>query len=221
MVGHSRRPPTVDSGGVRAPTTPPTGDLVRVYRTLPARVVGWTMVAVAGVFGALTVADLATGSHRGLAWPAAMIVAVAGVAWVLFLRPHVQLRTDGVVLADILTDTRVPFAALAEVTDRWALELHDVDGHKHSSWAVPVRREWVRRRPVDDFAEATRHRGSAGVTAQGVSDQVHRTLQRWRLDGGEGRADAQGDEVVTRQPAWSAIVVLALALVLLLLALLS
>lgn len=217
----SRAP--VDSGRVRDPSAlpPPHGDLVRVYRTLPARIVGWTMVAVAGVLAALTVVDLATGSHQGLAWPAAMIVAVAGLSWVLFLRPHVQLRTDGVVLANLVSDTRVPFAAVEEVTDRWALELHDHQGRRHSSWAVPVRREWVRRRAVDDFAEATRHRGSAGTTAQGVSDQVHRTLQRWRLDGGEARAQAHGGAEVTRGPAWSAIVVLALAVVLLVVALLS
>lgn len=206
-----------------APSTlpPPTGDLVRVYRTLPARIVGWGMVAVAGVFAALTVADVVSGSHRGLAWPAALVVALAALAWVLFLRPHVQLRTDGVVLANLVSDTRVPFAAVEEVTDRWALELNDREGRRHSSWAVPVRREWVRRRAVDDFAETTRHRGSAGTTAQGVSDEVHRALQRWRLDGGEARAHGQGTDVVTRQPAWSAVVVLTLALILFVVALLS
>lgn len=202
-------------------TAASTGDLVRVYRTMPARVVGWSMMALAGVFAALTVADLATGAHRGLAWPAAVVVAVAGLAWVLFLRPHVQLRTEGIVLADIVTDTRVPFAAVEEVTDRWALELHDVQGRRHSSWAVPARREWVRRRAVDDFAETTRHRGSAGVTAQGVSDEVHRALQRWRLDGGEGRSVDPVRAVVTREPAWSAIVVLAVAGLLILVAVLS
>lgn len=208
---------------MRAPSTQsaPSGDLVRVYRTLPARVVGWAMVAVAGVFAALTVMDLFSGAHRGLAWPVAMVVALAGLAWVLFLRPHVQLRTDGVVLANLLSDVRVPFAAVEKVTDRWALELHDHEGRRHSAWAVPVRREWVRRRAVDDFAEATRHRGSAGTTAQGVADQVHRTLQRWRLDGGEARAHEQGGAVVTRSTAWSAVVVLVAAVTLLVVALLS
>lgn len=208
---------------MRAPTTQsaPTGDLVRVYRTLPARIVGWTMVAVAGVFAALTVMDLLSGAHRGLAWPAALVVALAGLAWVLFLRPHVQLRTDGVVLANLVRDVRVPFAAVEEVTDRWALELHDRAGRTHSAWAVPVRREWVRRRAVDDFAETTRHRGSAGTTAQGVADQVHRTLQRWRLDGGEARSHASEAQEVTRTTAWSAVVVLAVALTLLVVALLS
>ncbi len=196
---------------------------MRVYRTVPARVIGWTMVAGAAVLTALTVVDMVTGSHRGLAWPAALVVGVAAAAWALFLRPHVELRTDGVVLANIVTDTVVPFAVVEEVTDRWALELHDVDGRRYSSWAVPVRREWVRRTAIDDFAETTRRRGSGGITAQGVADEVQRALQRWRLDGGQlapthGAAAAAG---VTQRISWSAAVVLALAVGLLVLAVLG
>ena len=203
------------------PTSPLTGDRVRVYRTVPARALGWTMVAGAGLLTVLTVVDMVSGSHRGLAWPAALVVAVAAAAWALFLRPHVELRTDGVVLANIVTDTTVPFAVVEEVTDRWALELRTGDGRRYSSWAVPVRREWVRRTRIDDFAETTRRRGSAGITAQGVADEVQRALQRWRLDGGElpqaGRAAAE----VTQRVSWSSAAVLALAAGLLVLAMLG
>lgn len=196
---------------------------MRVYRTMPARVIGWTMVAGAGVLIALTVADIVTGAHRGLAWPAALVGSVAAAAWALFLRPHVELRTDGVVLANIVTDTAVPFAVVEEVTDRWALELHDVHGRRYSSWAVPVRREWVRRTSLDDFAETTRRRGSAGVTAQGVADEVQRALQRWRLDGGELEASrtATDPAEVSQQVSWSSAAVLAVAAALLVLAVLS
>lgn len=203
------------------PTSPLTGDRVRVYRTVPARVLGWTMVAGAGVLTVLTVLDLVTGTHRGLAWPVALVVAVAAAAWALFLRPHVELRTDGVVLANIVTDTSVPFAVVEEVTDRWALELRTGDGRRYSSWAVPVRREWVRRTRIDDFAETTRRRGSAGVTAQGVADEVHRALQRWRLDGGELPEAGRAPAVVTQRVSWSSAAVLALAAGLLVLAMLS
>lgn len=212
---------TVDSGTVRERTSPLTGERVRVYRTLPARVIGWTMVAGAVVLTALTVVDVVTGSRGGLAWPVALVVAVAAAAWALFLRPHVELRTDGVVLANVVTDTTVPFAVVEEVTSRWALELHDVDGRRFSSWAVPVRREWVRRTGIDDFAETTRHRGSGGVTAQGVADEVQRALQRWRLDGGQLAAPAGEPARVTQRVSWSSSAVLALAAGLVVLAVLG
>lgn len=205
---------------MRQPTSPLTGDRVRVYRTVPARVIGWTMVAGAVVLTALTVLDMVSGSHRGLAWPAALVVAVAALAWALFLRPHVELRTDGVVLANVVTDTTVPFAVVEEVTDRWALELHDTEGRRFSSWAVPVRREWVRRTSLDDFAETTRRRGSGGISAQGVADEVQRALQRWRLDGGQLAAPTatDGPARVTQRVSWSSAVVLAVAAGLLVLA---
>lgn len=203
------------------PTSPLTGDRVRVYRTVPARVLGWTMVAGAVVLTGLTVVDMVSGSHRGLAWPVALVVAVAAAAWALFLRPHVELRTDGVVLANIVTDTTVPFAVVEEVTDRWALELHTTQGRRYSSWAVPVRREWVRRTRIDDFAETTRRRGSGGITAQGVADEVQRALQRWRLDGGELTSVSGPPAQVSQRVSWSSAAVLALATGLLVLALLS
>jgi hypothetical protein len=208
---------------VRQRTSLLTGERVRVYRTVPARVIGWTMVGGAAVLTVLTVLDMVSGAHRGLAWPSALVTAVAAAAWALFLRPHVELRTDGVVLANIVTDTTVPFAAVEKVTDRWAVELHDTQGRRYSSWAVPVRREWVRRTRIDDFAETTRRRGSGGVTAQGVVDEVQRALQRWRLDGGELAASAArgGPAQVTQRVSWSSAAVLALAAGLLVVAVLG
>lgn len=223
MRDKSRSPTTVDSASVSIDDHGLEGEKIRVYRTVPARVIGWALVAGAVVLAGLTVLDLLAGTHRGFVQPAAGVVAVAAVGWVLFLRPHVRLHTDGVVLADIVRDTTVPFAALSEITDRWALELHDHEGHRYSSWAVPVRREWTRRRSIDDYAETTRRRGSGGTTAQGVADEVQRAFQRWRLDGGElPAASRPGTEAkVTRRVATSAVAALALAAVLVLAALLA
>lgn len=198
-----------------------SGDRLRVYRTVPARVTGWIMVAGAALLVLLTIVDMVAGTHRGLAWPAALVVGAAGLGWALFLRPHVELRSDGLVLANIVTDTTIPFDAIEEITDRWALEVHGRDGRRFSSWAVPVRREWKTRRAVDDFAETTRRRGSGGMTAQGVADEVQRTLQRWRLDGGELRTDGEGTPAIKQQVSWAAVLVLALASGLLALALFS
>ncbi|MGC5584198.1 hypothetical protein [Ornithinimicrobium sp. W1665] len=217
------------------------GPLVRVYRTLPARLMGWALVAGAGVLAVLTLVDVVSGHRTGLLPPTALVVGVAALGWVLFLRPSVRLHEDGVVLGNVLTDTVVPFAAVEEVTHQWSLELHDLQGRRHGSWAVPVKRERVRRRSVDDFAETTvRGRGDAGTTAQGVADEVQRALQRWRLDGGElgvaardrqdlagpGRAAAPGSSAATsprvaQRPAWGAVAVLTLAVALVVLAVLA
>lgn len=192
-----------------------TGELLGVYRTLPARVLGWVMVAGAALLGGLTLWDVTQGRDEGLIYPAAVIVGIAAAAWVLFLRPHVRLHSDGVVLANIVSTSLVPFAAVEEITHQWALELHDSQGRKHSSWAIPVKRERVRRGQVDDFAETTsRRRGSAGRTAQGVADEAQRALQRWRLDGGQLTGPAQEARAV-RKLAVTPVAVLGIAAVLL------
>lgn len=198
------------------PSSGLTGEPLGTYRTLPATVLGWVMVAGAAVLAALTLWDVTQGRAQGLIYPAAFIVAVAAVAWAVFLRPHVRLYADGVVLANILTDTTVPFAAVEDITHQWALELHDREGRKHSSWAIPVKRERVRRGTVDDFAETTStRRGSAGRTAQGVADEAQRALQRWRLDGGQIDGPAASAQVARRlSPVPVAVLALAALLVL-------
>lgn len=208
-----------------------TGELLRVYRTLPARVIGWLLVAAAFALGALTVADVMQGRESAPLTPLALGVWLGAIGFVLFLRPRAVLREDGVELVNILSTTTVPFGAVADVTHQWALELHDHEGVRHSSWAVPVRREMVRRKAIDDFAETTRHRGSEGVTAQGAADAVQRVWQRWRLDGGGVTAPAggagsggaasggAGATAVVKRGSPSAVGALALAVVVTLLAL--
>ncbi|WP_131105342.1 hypothetical protein [Ornithinimicrobium sufpigmenti] len=197
------------------------GELLGVYRTLPSTVLGWVMVTGAALLAALTVWDVSQGRDEGLIYPAALIVGIAAVAWVLFLRPHVRLHSDGVLIANIVTDSVVPFAAVEDITHQWALEVHDTQGRKHSAWAIPVKRERARRRGIDDFAETTtRRRGSAGRTAQGVADEAQRALQRWRLDGGQlggPHPEAQAE----KRPAWAAVAVLGVALLLIVLAVLG
>ena len=195
-----------------------TGEVLGTYRTLPARVIGWAMVAGAAVMAVLTVIDVSLGRGGGLLFPVALICGIAALSWALFLRPRVRLRTDGVEIDNVVTDTVVPFGAVDRVTHEWALELHDGDGRRHSAWAVPVRREWRRRQELDDYAETTRRRGSVGTTAQGVADEVQRALQRWRLDGGQLE---DSPTRATQQVAWPAVVALSVALVLSVLAVLS
>lgn len=207
------------------------GELIGSYRTTPAIVLGWVMVAGAALLTSLTVVDVLAGRADDLLTPVALICGIAALAWVLFLRPRVRVHSDGVVLHNVVSDTTVPFAAVEEITHQWALELHDTEGRRHSAWAVPVKRERVRRTGVDDFAETTtRRRGDAGRTAQGVADIVQRTLQRWRLDGGQlsGTGDlarpggpGPAPTQVHRAVAWAPVAGLGLSLLLLVLAVLG
>lgn len=201
-------------------TTDPADRPLRVYRTLPARIIGWGLVAAALVLTVLTVQDVLDGHVSGVIAPVAMIVAIAAASWVLFLRPKASVFEDRVELVNILSDTTVPFATIQEVTHQWALELHDTEGHRHSAWAVPVRREYTRRKAIDDFAETTtRRRGSEGVTAQGAADHLLRTIERWKDAGGDRPAASPVEPQVTRRVAWPAVAVLALACLLAVLAL--
>ena len=188
-----------------------SGTPLRVFRTLPARVLGWVLVAAAAVLAGLTVWDVVTDRAAGLLGPVALVVGLATAGWVVFLRPSAVLYDDGVRLRNVVTDAVLPFGAVREVTHQWALELTDEEGTRHAAWAVPVRRELVRRRAIDDFAETTRRRGYEGVTAQGAADEVQRALQRWRLDGGEHPG---APTVATRTFAWAPVVLVVLTVAL-------
>lgn len=188
-----------------------SGTPLRVYRTLPARILGWVLLVVAAVLAGLTVWDVVTDRAAGLLGPSALVVGLATAGWVVFLRPCGILYDDGVRLRNLVTDVALPFGAVREVTHQWALELTDMEGTRHAAWAVPVRRELVRRRAIDDFAETTRRRGYEGVTAQGAADEVQRALQRWRLDGGEHPG---APTVATRTIAWVPVVLVILTVAL-------
>jgi hypothetical protein len=190
--------------------------VVAVYRTLPARIIGWGMVL--GVLGiGFVVVRTEVLSGRSVLVPVAIVVSLVSLVWVVLLRPDVELRTDGVVHRNLLSDTLVPFSRLQEVGHRWALELVDTAGRKHSSWAVPKQREFSARRRFDDFAETTaRRRARPGTTAIAVADDVQREWQRWRLAGGR----TEEGEPATRTWAWAAVVPLVVSAALLVLAVL-
>jgi len=169
------------------------GELLGVYRTLPARLLGWAMVATASVVGFVVIrGELSLG--RNVLFPVAALLFVVAIVWVLLLRPRVELRTESVTERNIVRDVVVPFERLAVVGSRWALELTDTSGRTHSSWAVPKQREFSARRAFDGFAETTSRRTARpGTTAQVVAGDTERAFQRWQMDGGAPQPDAPAD----------------------------
>ncbi|MGB5953347.1 MAG: hypothetical protein WBG57_12650 [Ornithinimicrobium sp.] len=159
------------------------GEVVQVYRTLPARMLGWFMVAVIGTVGVVIVrTEYQLGGD--VLVPSASLLLVITLVWIFLLRPSVELRSESVTSRNILRDTVVPFERLAEVSYQWSLELTDTAGRTWSSWAVPKQREFSMRRASDDFGETTRHPSRPGTTAQVVAGDVERERKRWLLAGG-------------------------------------
>lgn len=84
-------------------------------------------------FLVLTVRDDPAGALRFA--PFAALVAL--VVYALFWRPRVDVDADGVTLANVVRDTRVPFARLEDVRTRFALTLETVEG-TFTSWSSPA-----------------------------------------------------------------------------------
>ena len=171
------------------------GTLLAIYRTVPARVIGWGMIFAVGAVGVIVIrGELALG--RDVFFPVASLLFVMVIAWIFLLRPNVELRSESVTQRNILRDTVVPFSRLQDVTYQWSLELIDTGGRKHSSWAIPKQREFSMRRNVDSFAETTaRKKAKPGLTAQAVAGDVLREHQRWLLNGGKREAGTTAPSV--------------------------
>lgn len=179
------------------------------YRTLPARIIGGAIVIAALVL-AVVMGTIEANLGNNPLTPIGFLGVVAAVAWVLLLRPSVVLNHDQVTVRNLVTDVVVPFSRLAAVERKWALELVDNAGTKHSSWAVPIRRELRPRRDIDSYAESTtRGKAAEGTNAEAVAGHVERELQRWKLAGG---IDEPG-QGAHRSWAWSAILPLLVSVI--------
>lgn len=182
----------------------PTADqdgTARTFRTLPARVIGWGLVVVCVVLGVL----ITRGEQErdlSLLTPLAVMVLIIAVVWVVLLRPCVRLSRSGVYLHNLVTDVEVPYEHVDHVGNRWALEVIDTAGRTHSAWAVPARRDYGLRRPVDSYAEATtKGKSRESVHAEHVRGHVEHAVQRWQMEGGTTEPDGRA----RIRWAWSAI----------------
>lgn len=178
----------------QAPRT--EGEVIKVYRTMPSLVLG--ALTVGGSLAVAVTFLFGAGLTEALT-PMAVMITFAAAGWMVLLRPSATLRTDGVVLRNLLTDVDVPFSHLSAVGSDWSLELVDTAGVKHSSWAIPVKRHLRPPKNIDRYAEATtKGKTREGNNAVAVAGHVQTVWQTWRRDGGRAVTTEVG---VTRSVA--------------------
>lgn len=203
-----------DSGGTHHPEQMPisaprtSGEVESTFRTLPSLVLGW--VVIAG--GALIAISFAfTGLNEEALTPVALCLVFTAGSWIALVRPSVVLKSDGVLLRNLVTDVDVPFTHLSAVGSKWALELVDTGGTTHSSWAIPARKG-IRSQLRDDKDAAIDRSGQLGNNAAAVAGVIADRWDDWREAGGRGVTTEVG---VKRIPAVPAIAPLSVAVLLL------
>lgn len=192
------------------PPGPPrtSGTIEHTFRTLPSLILGWIMLA-AGLVIAVTFLVSVGGSDA--VTPVAVCLAVSAGAWVTMVRPCVLLKSDGLVLRNLVTDVDVPFGHLASVGSKWALEVVDTGGGQHSSWAIPARKG-LRSQMKDEDDAAVGKSGFLGNNAAAVAGVIADGWDDWREAGGRA---VTTEHPVRRAPAPAAVAPLSLGIVLL------
>lgn len=154
----------------------------------------------------------------------AIVLGAAGAAalvWAVLWAPYVAVDDDAVTVANVVTEHRVPWAALIHVDTRYALVLH-TPGRKMSATAAPApgalgaaRSARAHRRSEDTSVQGLRP-GDLPTTDSGRAAELVRT--RWDALREAGRIEtgvAETTPVSTRvrTPSLVAIVLGTLALV--------
>jgi hypothetical protein len=132
------------------------------------------------------------------------------VAVTAYWHPHVTVDGVTVIVANVLSTTRVPLARISHVDTRWALELQCDDGHNTRAFAAPapgasaarnLRPEDLQGLPEDTYAMGSVRVGDRPGTPSGDAAVVVRTaLAAWR------DSRQQDDRSVARQLNLAAIV---------------
>lgn len=155
----------------------PRGGVITAVATIVLCAVGLVFIAVTdGIPAVFT-----------WGWP---IVAIAWLAWLLYIRPSVTV-TDGFVEIDnILRRHRVPWGDIVDVETRFALSVRTARGLVRA-WAAPApgarqalttRRADVARAPGE--GDTRRPSDAAGTASGDAAELVRRHWDRYRREGG-------------------------------------
>lgn len=223
------------------PTSPPQTaertDARRVVRQTQALALGFGTIVLCALIVLLSLRSSVGLGLREVLWPAA----IAMFAWVLFVRPSVELTDEAVVLRNLVRDVEVPWGRIEATQARWNLRVITVGGAAYGSWAVSKQRPKV--------AGAQRMGGGLGLGGGGGNmglrsawrnardteidtDAYRNPIQRPKSAGAvaaqidEERAAGQQsrpkpDATVRVTPAWANIAPLGVAVALIVIALLA
>ncbi|NHN56526.1 PH domain-containing protein [Calidifontibacter sp. DB0510] len=204
---------------LRRPDRPATPR--RVFRQRGALITGWLLIAVLVLFVGLSVfAD----HNLGAALP---LIAGAGIAWVVLVRPAVELAPDGVLLRNLVRDVLISWPAVSMLEERWNLKVVTPDDRAFGSWAVSAQRP--KGRMAGSAAGGLGPRVLPTTSAPGAAGEVvaeHRAASAGAVASAIRAAKEDYERAVSsggipeqearavRRPAVAPLVVLALAVVL-------
>lgn len=164
-------------------------------RTSSAGTIGWVAaIGAAAVVAVLIVLQVpATAAVSMLGLPAFIAV----LAWACYLRPRATLRTDGVLVVNILRTYDVPFARIVDIDRRLGVTLATDSGKKIAVWALPNSGRRARREGLS--------RGIVEEHTLSEIEQLEAAQRVWLnadspagVGSGVGGGDSAGGKVVTQ-----------------------
>lgn len=149
--------------------------------------------------------------------------AIAALTWIALWRPRVEVDADGVTLTNVARRIHVPWAALIDVSTRFALTLH-TPGHTYAAWAAPApgrtgaamaqrREKGTRSSPRGDLGSTVRPGDLVTTESGAAADLVRERWEHLRENGALelGLADKTAVRVQWLWQPLAAVVVLAVA----------
>jgi hypothetical protein len=190
------------------------------FRPRGGQILAWAAIGVCAL--GLVFIAFADGALSLLVW-AWPILLVAWLAWILYIRPYVQISEGFIEIANVFRTHRVPWGDIDDVDSRYALTVRTRDGRSIRAWAAPApgarqalttRREEVSNTPGE--SDTRRPSDALGTASGDATALVRRTLDQYRRTGGDttpgGTVTTLNVGVIAVTAVLAAAVVLSLAL---------
>ncbi|WP_214468583.1 PH domain-containing protein [Microbacterium flavescens] len=159
------------------------------FRPRGGQIIAWVAIGICALGLVFVAITDGVPSLIVWAWP---IVLVAWLAWILYIRPYVQISEGFIEIGNVFRTHRVPWGDVTDVDSRYALTIHTTGGRSIRAWAAPApsarqamttHREEVARTPGEGD---TRRPSDAEGTASGdATALVRRTLEQYHRSGGD------------------------------------
>jgi hypothetical protein len=186
------------------------------FRPRGGQIVAWVAIAICALGLVFIAVTDGVPSLIVWAWP---IVLVAWLAWILYIRPRVQISEGFIEVGNVFRTHRVPWGDVADVDSRYALTVHTTGGRSIRAWAAPApsarqamttNREEVARTPGE--GDMRRPSDAEGTASGDATALVRRTLEQYRRSGGSTTPDGTVSTLNTPVIAVTAVLIAAAVL---------